>query len=216
STNSPRTHYALSEAALPVLQLYGTERGTRALERFKAEHGTLLEMYQQRKQQRLIPLKDTAGREYRLSPGRHNRLQVAVVEQFAPRFAPNSKLLYLGDTANKMLIVDQAGLPRVGFPADKHNKLPDVILYSPRKKWLYLIEAVTSHGPVSPKRRKELEKILADSPVERIYISAFPDLKEFKSHLADIAWETEVWIEEMPDHLIHFNGEKFLGPLFGR
>ena len=24
--------------------------------------------------------------------------------------------------------------------------------------------------------------------------------------------ETEVWIVEKPDHMIHFNGDKFLGP----
>ena len=26
------------------------------------------------------------------------------------------------------------------------------------------------------------------------------------------AEQTEVWIAENPDHLIHYNGEKFLGP----
>ncbi len=28
----------------------------------------------------------------------------------------------------------------------------------------------------------------------------------------DISWETEVWVAESPTHLIHFNGERFLGP----
>ena len=27
-----------------------------------------------------------------------------------------------------------------------------------------------------------------------------------------IAWETEVWIADEPDHMIHYNGERFLGP----
>ncbi len=30
--------------------------------------------------------------------------------------------------------------------------------------------------------------------------------------LAQIAWESEVWIAEEPMHMIHFNGERFLGP----
>jgi len=31
-------------------------------------------------------------------------------------------------------------------------------------------------------------------------------------NLNDISWETEVWVAESPTHLIHFNGERFLGP----
>ncbi|MFS2517149.1 MULTISPECIES: BsuBI/PstI family type II restriction endonuclease [Parabacteroides] len=30
--------------------------------------------------------------------------------------------------------------------------------------------------------------------------------------MADIAWETEVWIAENPGHMIHFNGDRFIGP----
>jgi hypothetical protein len=30
-----------------------------------------------------------------------------------------------------------------------------------------------------------------------------------------MAWEPEVWIAAMPDHMIHFNGPKFLGPYRG-
>ncbi|HLE39935.1 MAG TPA: BsuBI/PstI family type II restriction endonuclease, partial [Nitrospirota bacterium] len=45
-----------------------------------------------------------------------------------------------------------------------------------------------------------------------IYVSAFPDFSEFHKHVGKIAWETEVWIAEFPDHMIHYNGDKFLGP----
>jgi hypothetical protein len=31
-------------------------------------------------------------------------------------------------------------------------------------------------------------------------------------YLGEIAWETEVWVADAPSHLIHFNGERFLGP----
>lgn len=211
-TNSPRTHYALSEAVLPVLQGYGTKAGQRWLEKFRAEQGTLVELYQQRRRQSMIPLKDLSGREFRLSPGRHNQLQVAVIEEFAPRFAPGAKLLYLGDAANKILLLDVKALQRLGFPVDKHGKLPDIVLYSPRRKWLFLIEVVTSHGPVSPKRYRELEALLSKCPVGRVYVSVFPALKEYVHHARNIAWETEIWIAEAPDHLIHYNGDKFIGP----
>ncbi|MGH7484273.1 MAG: BsuBI/PstI family type II restriction endonuclease, partial [bacterium] len=94
----------------------------------------------------------------------------------------------------------------------KHDKLPDVVLYDETRNWLFLIEAVTSHGPVSPKRKLEMERALKSCTAERIYVSAFPDFKEFRRHIDNIAWETEVWIAENPDHMIHFNGDKFLGP----
>jgi hypothetical protein len=75
---------------------------------------------------------------------------------------------------------------------------------------LLLIEAVTSHGPISPKRQIELEETLKDCPAKRIYVSAFMDNKEFKRHMDNIAWESEVWKADTPDHMIHFNGPKFL------
>jgi hypothetical protein len=33
-----------------------------------------------------------------------------------------------------------------------------------------------------------------------------------KTLISQIAWESEVWIPEDPDHMIHFNPEEFLGP----
>jgi len=95
---------------------------------------------------------------------------------------------------------------------NEHGKLPDVVLYDKKRKWLFLIEAVTSHGPVSPKRIIELEKMLENCEAGKVYVSAFPDFKEFKKHTSDIAWETEVWVMEFPEHMIHFNGDRFMGP----
>ncbi len=46
-----------------------------------------------------------------------------------------------------------------------------------------------------------------------VYVTtAFPNFQEFKRHVTEIAWEMQVWLSEIPDHLIHFNGEKFMGP----
>jgi hypothetical protein len=74
------------------------------------------------------------------------------------------------------------------------------------------IRCGTSHGPVTPKRIVELEDLFRNCTAGKIYISAFPDFAGFKRHTADLAWETEVWIMEHPDHMIHFNGDKFIGP----
>lgn len=212
ATNSPRTHYALSEDALKAIRTFGTLLFDTEIAKFTKSHGALLAIYQAARQGRLIPVVLPSGEILKLSPGEHNALQAAIVMEFAPRFAQGSLLLYLGDTAQKHLHVDQTVLDVLKIPVTKHDKLPDVVLHLPTKNWLFLIEAVTSHGPVSPKRKHELEAVLQSCPIPRVYVSAFPDLKEFKRHAENVAWETEVWIAEMPDHLIHFNGDKFLGP----
>ena len=118
----------------------------------------------------------------------------------------------MGDTENKTLILDRTGFEELEIPTPRHDKLPDIVLYDEARNWLFLIEAVTSHGPVSPKRHFELEEMLQRCSAKRIYVSAFPDFATFKNFLTDIAWETEVWLAEIPDHMIHFNGDRFLGP----
>ena len=210
-TNSPRTHYGLTDEALKVLRLYrGSEREAE-LAAFRSSHGALLEIYQRRRQMQEIPIRTSTGEEIRLSPGRHNRLQALVVTAFGPRFAPGLVLLYLGDAADKLLHLDREKLDQLGVPFTEHDKLPDVVLYDEERSWLFLVEAVTSHGPVSPKRMEELEDSLKDCTATRIYVSAFPDFRQFRRHLENIAWETEVWVAEIPDHMIHFNGDSFLG-----
>jgi len=152
------------------------------------------------------------GKVLVLSPGKHNLVQAAIVEEFASRFAKGSILLYLGDTEQKNLHIDKKRLTSIGIPVTEHSKLPDVVIYDESKEWLYLIEAVTSHGPMSPKRIVELEEFLINCKAGKIYVSAFPDFAEFKKHTKNIAWDTEVWIMEFPEHMIHFNGDRFLGP----
>jgi adenine-specific DNA-methyltransferase len=210
-TNSPRTRYALSAAALEAMVSYGTSDWPDAVRHFVDQQGALLETYQKRREQHKIPLVLPDGETVHLSPGEHNALQVAVIQEFGPRFAPGAQILYLGDTANKALIMEKKALSTLGLDLPEHDKLPDIILYDPTRSRLFLIEAVTSHGPVSPKRFVELAAIFGVAKLEIIYVSAFPDFAMFKKFLTDIAWETEVWVADIPDHLIHFNGDRFLG-----
>ncbi|MBI3194593.1 MAG: restriction endonuclease [Ignavibacteriae bacterium] len=210
--NSPNAHYALSESAMEVITTFGTRKWKTALKKFKANAGELKKKYVKERKLTQIPLVLANGKKLRLSPGRHNQVQVAIITLFAPRFAQQSKLLYLGDAAKKDLHLDSATLQELRIPIDQHSKLPDVVIYDSTKHWLYLIEAVTSHGPITPKRILELEKLLEQCTAGKIYVSAFPDFTEFKRHMSDLAWETEIWIVKHPDHMIHFNGDKFMGP----
>jgi len=212
-TNSPRAHYAVSEAALAVIQTFGSPAWEGMIAQYIAEHGSLETIYaRHRSSGKMVPLTLLDGSIIELSPGKHNEVQKAIIEKFAPRFAAGATLLYIGDTAQKNVIMNASALTALGLSASDHDKLPDVVLFDQVKGWLFLIEAVTSHGPMSPKRVFELEEKLKGSAAGAVYVSAFPDMAEFRKHMKDIAWETEVWIAEIPDHMIHFNGDRFMGP----
>lgn len=210
--NSPRAHYAISQIALETIQAYKSRNWKKAVEKFVLEAGSLKEKYGKDRAMARVPVKLFDGSILMLSPGKHNEVQAAIVEEFASRFAQGSSLLYMGDTEKKHLFIDKETLERIGIPITEHSKLPDVVIYDASKNWLYLIEAVTSHGPMTPKRIVELEDFLKLCKAGKIYVSAFPDFSEFKKHTSEIAWDTEVWIMDFPEHMIHFNGDRFLGP----
>jgi len=212
-TNSGRTVYRLADAVVPVARAFErSPKFSREIARFLARFGSLQAAYQSSRDTQRVPLRLADGVTVHLSPGAHNALEVAVIHVFGPRFAPGAEVLYVGDTALKHVVLRSDRLARLGVVVTEHDKLPDVILYRSDRNWLYLVEAVTSHGPISPKRRRELEHVLARCTAERVYVTVFPTAAAFRKHAAAIAWETEVWIADSPDHMIHFNGPKFLGP----
>lgn len=210
--NSPRAHYAITEIALETVKTFRTRKWKQALNNFTSQKGALIEEYSKGREMSRVPLELTDGSILLLSPGKHNEVQAAVVNEFASRFAQGSRLLYIGDTEKKHIHIDQEILEKIGIPLTEHSKLPDIVIYDESKNWLFLIEAVTSHGPMTPKRIVELEHFLKNCNAGKIYVSAFPDFAEFKRHTNNIAWDTEVWIMEFPEHMIHFNGDRFLGP----
>jgi BsuBI/PstI restriction endonuclease C-terminus. len=212
TTNSKNNHYRLTDAALAVICSFGTKKWKEELTLFKKNIGSLKELYIKRRDMEMLPVKLAGGIKLKFSPGKHNLVQIAIIKEFGSRFAPGSKLLYIGDTSKKNLYIDKKSLNAIGISINEHDKLPDVVLYDAKRKWLFLVEAVTSHGPVSPKRIIELEKMFKGCKAGKVYVSAFPDFKEFKKHTAEIAWETEVWLMDFPDHMIHFNGDRFIGP----
>ncbi len=153
-----------------------------------------------------------SGASVLLGPGEHNALQQAIVEQFLPRYGYGAEVLYLGDTQEKLLYINREQLQAINFFTLEHGELPDVLAYSETKNWLYLIEAVYSSGSISATRLLNLRRLTATCTAEIIYVTAFLNRSAFRRFVADIAWETEVWIAMEPDHLIHFDGQRFLGP----
>lgn len=215
-TNSPNYRYRITKEFLEVIKeveedsTCASEPGM-ALTSFMASHEALSRIYASKKKMQKMPVRIN-HQDFTFSPGKHNELQKAIIEEFAPRFAPDSECLYVGDTIKKDLVKNVEKLTELGFEITLHDKMPDVVLYKEDKNWIYFIESITSVGPMDPKRIVEIEALTKNVTAGKIFISAFLDFATYKKFSDKLAWETEVWIAEMPDHLIHLNGDKFLGP----
>ncbi len=210
-TNSPNYRYRLTNETQALIRSYGSASWEAELAEFSKNHQTLIDMYASKKAVQKMPVQIN-GEDYTFSTGAHNLLQIAILKEFAPRFAQNCICLYVGDTVEKDLVKNLDKLSTLGFEITLHDKMPDVVLYREDKKWLYFIEAVTSVGPMDPKRISDINTLTRNVKAGKIFVTAFLDFNTYKKFSTSLAWETEVWIAEMPDHMIHLNGDKFLGP----
>lgn len=210
--NSPKWCYQIEPEALLLLRTYGTDAWESNLTAYKSKREGLRLRYAKQRDLRMIPVTVAEGMEITLTPGNHSELIKAIIEEFGPRYAPGGKVLYVGDTGDKWGYFDTESLKQLGVEVDSHGKMPDAVIYLPEKDWLLLIEAVTSHGPVDSKRHDELARLFSTAKAGLIYVTAFPTRSEMAHYLTEISWETEVWVADAPDHLIHFDGTRFLGP----
>lgn len=184
---------------------------TQAIRESKKSGQSLAGKYAKPRELVRIPVK-YPEHEISLSPGEHKELIMSIIENFASAFLHGAELLYVGDTQDKSAYYDDELSKSIKVHFEEHSKFPDLMFYVPEKNWLVLVESVTSHGHIDSKRFVELSEIFDSSDCYILYVSAFKDRATFAKYSSSIAWETEVWIEDNPDHLIHFNGSKFLGP----
>jgi len=211
-TNSPKAVYQIEPGALKLLREYGKASWQKRLAQHLDSVKTLKSLYGREREIRRIPVRIQNGEEIQLSPGGQNVLVKRIIDDFCPMYTPGAKIIYVGDTQRKWAYFDSCSLRALGVEVEEHGKMPDVVVHHTEKNWLVLVEAVTSHGPVNPKRRQELKDLFAKSSAGIVYVTAFMDRRTMMKYLDEISWETEVWIAEEPTHLIHFNGERFLGP----
>ncbi|MCZ4083271.1 BsuBI/PstI family type II restriction endonuclease [Streptomyces antarcticus] len=213
AVNSSKNNYRIAPAALSVVRLFGTRGFQDALDAWIAEAPTQQAAYKATRDMQMIPVTLPDGSVFRLSPGGQNPLIRDMVEEFCPRFARGGQLLYLGDAKDHRYdIRHDDAFARLGLTFDEHGKNPDLVVYDEKRGWLFLMEAVTSHGPIDFGRRQHLKKLFATDKAGLVFVNCFPDRATMRKWLADLAWETEAWVADAPDHLIHLNGSRFLGP----
>ncbi|RPG36088.1 MAG: methyltransferase [Muricauda sp. TMED12] len=210
--NSPKACYQVSEEAFAVITSFGTEGWKETLDIYLEGQESLAAKWAKHREMQMVPVALSEGREIALTPGAHSELIKHIITEFAPRFAPGASVIYVGDTGAKIGHFEEESLADMGVTIDQHGKMPDVVLYFGEKDWLLLVESVTSHGPVDSKRHNELATLFKGANPGLVYVTAFPDRGIMGRYLRDISWETEVWCADSPTHLIHFNGERFLGP----
>lgn len=210
--NSPDNRYRVTPAFLKLARSFGSRGWRSALAGYLAEAPALKRLNAKQRNHTMIPVRLPDGTRIRLTAGGQNELVREIVEGFCPRFTPGGTVVYLGDTGQKHLHYRSEELTQLGITLDQHGKMPDLIVHLPDRKWLVLIEAVTSHGPIGQKRQNELKALFASADAGLVFVTAFLTRRAMNKYLGEVAWETEAWIASEPDHLIHFNGERFLGP----
>lgn len=210
ATNNPTRGYALNPLFAKLLKNYGTPQWTTELEAYKEQVKLLKEELERKRDLEKIPVKLPSGVDLHLSAGEHNVLQKHIIEDFLSRFGMGAEVLYIGDTSDKYLYKNEELLEQIGFFTLEHEELPDVVAYCKEKNLLFLIEAVHSAGPMDEIRVMKLKKQMENCTAIPIFVTTFLNKKEFRKWVTDIAWESEVWIADSPEHMIHFNGYKFL------
>lgn len=212
ATNDSTRGYSLNPTYSDMVRNFGKEDWTQIVSEKLKDIEPISKKLKRERELSKVDVKLPSGAQLSFSAGLHNDLQKAIIEEFLPRYGFGAEVLYVGDTADKYLYLEEKKLKKLNFFEISHEELPDVIAYSKKKNWLYLIEAVHSSGPISEIRLLQLQKLTKDCSADIIYITAFLGRAKFRQFISEIAWETEVWIADNPDHLVHFNGDKFLGP----
>lgn len=158
----------------------------------------------------LTPVRFPDREKVRITTSGRNILVRRIIDDFCSFFAPGGEVIYIGSTGDKQRHGEM--LEKLGVQMQEHVKIPDVIVHVPQKNWLMLIQAATRNGPIDSKRSNELKDLFKTASARLIFVTAFLTRRAMTKYLGDIAWQTEVWIAEAPAHLIHFNGERLLGP----
>jgi adenine-specific DNA-methyltransferase len=135
-----------------------------------------------------------------------------VLQVFAPQFAKDAQVLYAGDSSQQAAAGSRERLASVGFDPRSLAKLPDVVLHVEAQSRLFLVDVCAPLGLIDAARRAELRLAFGATEADLVFVTAFPTRLHMVSCATDIAWESVVWCADNPTHLIHFNGDRFLGP----
>ena len=209
ATNNPNRGYTLDAQFAKLLKTHGTKKWADQLAYFLEIRKQLKEELEQKRAMERIPVRLPSGVTLELSTGEHNLLQKKIIEDFLPLWGMGAEVLYIGDSTDKYLLRNVEALQALGITLE-HGELPDVVAYSKEKNLLYLIEAYHSSNPMDDARLRTLKRLVGQSSANVVFVTAFLSKTIGLRNLSKIAWETEVWFANEPEHMMHLNGHKFL------
>ncbi len=213
NTSNPTRGYKINVEYARVIKNYGQPDWFTQVETFNKSHPTYAERISAKRDIPKLTVATPDGNVFQLKDGEHNAIQKQIIEDFLPRYGYGAELLYCGDSNNKYGVVFETDkLAELGFKDLKQSKLPDVVAFSPKNDWIYMIEAYHTSNPITPQRKYELEQLMGAGVDKAIFITAFENISAYRGCAEELAWETEVWIATEPDHIIHRDGSRFMGP----
>lgn len=215
-TNSPKNNYRIKPELLDVVHAIGTPDYGKVVKQFNEHVELWRDQQHEARGMNKVPVHMPDGSIANLSAGGQNILIKAMVEELCARYAPGGEVVYIDDTDKQQDRSNHPVLERFGITIPEHGKAPDLIVWLPSKEWLFLMEACSTHGPIDVIRKRDLGELFAGATGHIVFVSCFPDRAVMRKYLAELAWETEAWCADDPDHMIHLDGEKFLGPYDGQ
>ena len=176
--NSPKAVYQIEENLLKLIKTFGTKEWCKNLEEYRVVSKAVKQQYESERSNSRISVTFGDGKnQIFLSPGGQNNLIMQIIEEFKI-YCTKGRVLYVGDAAEKYKFFDSILSSSLGINLDIHGKVPDVIIYDEQKNWLFLIEVVTSHGPINGKRMGELVNLFGNKNFGLVFVTAFSDKRD--------------------------------------
>ncbi len=143
---------------------------------------------------------------------RQSKLAKSFCKTFAPRFVPDSVLVYAKTAGHEKPSMNEATSAALGFVIDDHDKMPDIVLFDAAHDRLILADCASDKKLMDGARVAELARLFDKARPGLVYVTAFRNRQDLAGHPSFPAWETHAWFADAPEHMVHFNGCRFLGP----
>lgn len=136
----------------------------------------------------------------------------AVLTEFCSRFAPRGRVLWVNEVGEEPAYKRPDAFHYLKLRSPPWHDLPNIVISDEKRNWLFLIDIPRIRSQMNGERCAVLEKIFRGHGLGLVFLNAFKNRRELGDLLLDLPWQTVAWIAEEPDHMIHFNGGRLLGP----
>ncbi len=214
ATNDKDNSYRFTSYFASLIRTYGTEQWEEKLTEYKENHVTYAEYLKQTKNIERDYITEYGDIKISLKKSAHNKLQLNILQYLIPLVCKEKpELLYIGDATDRNLWQKDERLDELGIHVlSQSGNLPDIIVYDESQKRVIFIEAYHSTGPFTIDRVNAIKSLCACAEgTEAAFITAFDSTAKMLKNYKDIAWDTDIWSADEPTHLVHKNGDKFIG-----